>query len=375
MNARIQVGTTIWVGNVEMHVRASDWFKHQHHKDTAYNNVILHVVYELDMELETEKIPCLHLQKRIAPKLLYQYQQLIENEYWIPCEARFHTISDLTKTLWLERLLVERLERKTQVIEQILVNSKNDWEETFYQFLARSFGLKVNTEPFEWLAQRTPLRLLLKHQHQLLQLEALLFGQAGFLEKEYADDYPRQLQQEYHFLKHKYKLNELSPTVWKFMRLRPPNFPTLRIAQLAMLIFQSKHLFSKVLETTNYEDFKTLFRVHPSDYWYTHYTFDKSSKPCSKKLGKNTVDLLLINTIAPFLFLYGSQRGITAVRDRAIQLLEQIPPEKNSIIEGWQHLNLPSTSAYHSQALIQLKNEYCTPKRCLTCAIGHALLR
>ena len=377
LNARILIGTTLWIGNVEMHINTSDWYKHQHHKDKAYENVILHVVYQDDTpeDAKADNIPRLELQHRIAPKMVYSYQQLLDNTHWIPCQARFHEISALTKTLWLERLLIERLERKTKSMETVLAANQNNWEEVFYQFLARSFGLQVNAEPFEWLAQKTPLKLLLKHKDQLFQIEALLFGQSGLLEKEYTDEYPRQLKQEYQFLKHKYQLQPLSSTVWKFMRLHPPNFPTIRLAQLAKLIYQSNHLFSTILKAQSYQTIQQLFQVQPSDYWLTHYTFDKLADMRKKPLGKQTIDLLIINTIAPFLFLYGIQRAIPSMKDTAIQLLERTPPEKNNITKQWQTLNIPNASAYESQALIQLKKEYCDPKRCLECTIGHALLR
>jgi hypothetical protein len=378
LNAKLQIGETVWAGNVEMHLRSSDWRLHQHSSDPAYESVILHVVFEEDEGVfrnSGERLPCLEMKKRIPPNLIQTYQVLLHNQYWIPCQHQLHAVTVVTKNLWLDRLLVERLEQKIQAIAVILSRNQNNWEETFYQVLARNFGVKINAEPFEMLAQATPLLTLTKHKNNLFQIEALLFGQAGLLEVDFEEDYPRQLKTEYQFLKTKFQLSPIPMACWKFLRLRPPNFPTIRIAQFAALIFQSVHLFSKILKTESPAQIEQLFDLQLSDYWLTHYVFDKISKPREKSLGKNTVHLFVINTVAPFLFLYGKEHGDDALKDRAIQLLESVPAEQNHVIEKWRKLGLSPESAYQTQALLQLKNEYCDRQRCLKCAIGSAILK
>jgi len=352
--------------------------QHQHQKDKAYNNVILHVVLEEDQAIHRnsgERIPCLEVKKRIPPKLSKTYQQLQHSAYWIPCQHHFHSVSGLTKNMWLDRLLVERLEQKTVYIAERLQQNTNNWETTFYQILARNFGVKVNADPFELLAKNTPSSLFAKHKTNLFQIEALLFGQAGLLEKDFEDAYPQALKKEYLFLKGKYSLSPIRSESWRFLRMRPANFPTIRLAQFATLIYQSSHLLSKILEIKILKDIEKLFEISLSDYWLTHYVFDKETPKRKKTLGKSTIHLLVINTIAPFLFLYGSQKGIEDYKDLALQLLESIPPEKNSIIRQWEGLGMQPESAYQTQALLQLKNEYCSSHRCLECSIGGAILK
>ncbi len=377
-NAKIKIGDTLWAGNVEMHLNSSDWLQHAHQNDRAYDNVILHVVLEEDIPIKRqsgERIPCLELKSRIPSKLSKQYLKLMANETWIPCQHLFFSVPDPTRNLWLDRMLVERLEQKTELIENALEQNQNDWEKTFYQTLARNFGVKINAEPFELLAKELPLLLLGKHKPDLLALEALLFGQAGMLEEDLKDDYPKRLQKEYRFLQKKYTLQPIQKTSWKFSRLRPANFPTIRIAQFATLIFQSVHLFSKMLAAKNVVEIENMFALQLSNYWQTHYVFDKPSVKRKKTLGKSTIHLLIINTIAPFLFLYGQRKDNTSYKDRALKLLEELPPEKNNIISRWKDLGVKPESAYQTQALLQLKNEHCKKKKCLECGIGNAVLK
>lgn len=378
LNARIRIGETTWAGNVEMHLRASEWLRHGHASDKAYENVILHVVLEEDVPIARasgERIPCLEMKTLIAPKLSAKYLELLHSEYWIPCQAQFAQVSEMTRTLWLERLLVERLEQKTAIIAEVLSQNQQHWEETFYQLLARNFGVQVNTEPFELLAKSTPLLLLAKHKNSLMQIEALLFGQAGLLENEFEEDYPKQLKKEYAFLQKKYGLTPIRGESWKFGRLRPASFPTVRIAQFATLIFQSNHLFSKVLAAISVEEIENMLELKLSNYWLTHYRFDKESQKHVKKLGKNMIHLIIINTIAPVLFLYGKWKQEDRYKDRAFALLEQLPPEANQVIEHWKTLGVEPASAYQTQALLQLKKHYCDAKKCLNCAIGNAILQ
>lgn len=378
LNSKMQIGETIWAGNVEIHLKSSDWLAHNHQTDGAYKNVILHVVLEEDRPIfrdSGERIPCLELRKRIPANLSKVYLKLLHSEHWIPCQHHFFKVSEITKNLWLDRMLVERLEQKTEAIEARLDQNKGNWEETFYQFLAKNFGIKVNSQPFEMMAQSLPQVTLSKHRNNLFQIEALLFGQAGLLDKTFEDDYPNRLKKEYDFLRKKHALTPISAVSWKFLRMRPANFPTIRIAQFATLIHQSVHLFSKILECQNVTSIERLFQVKLSDYWLTHYVFDKTSAKRNKTLGKNAIHLFVINTIVPFLFLYGKRKGDDAFKDKAFQLLEELKPEKNSIVSKWVELGIEPDSAYQTQALIQLKNVYCTEKKCLDCAIGNSILR
>jgi hypothetical protein len=307
---------------------------------------------------------------------LHTYEQLLHNQAWIPCASLFPTVPSIIRLNWLDRLLVERLEQKTSAIAQLLSESENHWEAAFYHSLARNFGLKVNAEPFEALARSLPLTVPGRHKNDLLQLEALLFGQAGMLENVvFTEAYPQQLQQEYQHLKNKYSLVPLAVHQWKFARLRPANFPTVRIAQFAALIHQSAHLFSKVLETMEIRALFHLFEVAPGSYWDTHYQLDKASIKREKRLSRDFTELLVINTIAPFLFHYGKAKDDEEYQKRAFYLLEQLPAEENTIVEGWKALDLVCRNAYQSQSAIHLKTRYCDPKRCLSCAIGNALLK
>lgn len=378
LNARIRIGTTLWAGNVEMHLQASDWIHHRHGEDRSYDNVILHVVLQEDRLIyhpNGERIPCLELKKRIPNKISKVYKSLLNSEYWIPCQHQFFRVEQTVKDFWLDRLLVERLESKTDRIVHYLSVNNNDWELTFYQLLARGFGVRVNADAFEQLARSIPLHTLHQYKNRLFQLEALLFGQAGMLDNDFQDEYPKKLQREYQFLSHKHQLNPIPGHQWKFLRMRPANFPTVRIAQFAMLIHQSSHLFSKMLAARSAVEIEHMFALKISNYWQDHYTFDKSSTTRRKSLGKTAIHLLIINTLAPFLFLYGKWRQEERFKDRALQLLEELPAEKNHIIDQWAALGMKISSAYQSQALLELKTNYCDQKACLKCAIGSTLLK
>jgi len=379
-NARIRIGETTWAGSVEIHKKSSDWLAHNHQEDAAYQNTILHVVYQHDKEIYRntgEAIPTLELKARIPQKYIKRYWVLLNNDNWVPCAAQLSSVLDLSARLWMwmDRLVVERLERKTKDIEDELKQTDKNWEETFYRFLARSFGVKQNTEPFEALARSLPLLILSKHKQDLFQLEALLLGQAGFLEEEMKEPYPQKLRKEYQFLQQKYELVPLLASSWKFGRMRPANFPSIRLAQFAVLVKQSNHLFSKILDEENIEALRAMFQLQLEGYWKTHYRLDEPSPERNKSIGKGTIDLFLINTVVPFLFAYGRYRGLDKYKERAIRLLEELKPEQNSIIENWKKLGIAADSAFGSQALIQLKKEYCDSKRCLDCSLGHRILQ
>ena len=378
INARIEIGKTLWAGNVEMHLNSSDWTAHNHQSNPAYDNVILHVVLDEDEKISRKngsKIPCLELKKRISSKLSKVYQEFLQNEYWIPCQHHFYEVGNMTKVLWLDRLLVERIECKTITIEDLLKGNTNNWESAFYQAIAKNFGIKVNAEPFERLARTLPLSILAKHKNDLFQIEALLFGQSGLLDDDFGDEYPNRLKDEYQFLQKKYQLTPMEKTSWRFLRMRPANFPTIRIAQFAQLIFQSNHLFSKVLAAKNVREIQNMFELKLSNYWQVHYVFDKKSVKRKKSLCKNAIHLFIINTITPFLFLYGNRKSDEGYMNRAFQLIEEVPAEKNNIITKWEELGIIPKSAYETQALLQLKNEYCDKMRCLECSIGCGILK
>ena len=377
-NARIRLDGTLWAGNVEIHLNASDWLAHRHDHDPAYENVVLHVVLDEDQRLRRpngEALPCFTLRRRIPPQLLEKYLRLDHERAWIPCEKVYPEVPEIVRHNWLDRLLVERLEEKTGLVAQVVEASGRHWEEAFYRLLARNFGIKVNVEPFEALARSLPLRLLAKHKDHLFQLEALLFGQAGFLSESFDDAYPRELAREYRFLQHKYGLTPLAAGQWKFFRLRPAGFPTVRLAQLAALLHRPDQLFSQLLAAPDTAAAEQLFTANLSDYWLTHFRFDKSAARRMKPLGREFVHLLLINTVAPFLFHYGRAQGRADLQDRALRLLDELPPEANTVVSGWAERGQRAQSAAHTQALLHLKTRYCDAKRCLECAIGNAILR
>jgi hypothetical protein len=378
-DARIRINDTLWAGQVEIHKLASDWERHQHNVDAAYDTVVLHVVYEYDKpiyRLDGSFIPTLELKDRIAPEIIERSANLLDSLEPVACRTQINQVPGFMVNMWLERLVIERLEDKTEAIQRELAFNKNNWESTFYIFLARNFGTPVNAEPFEQLARSLPLLALAKHKNKLLQLEAMLFGQAGFLEGDFKDDYPLLLQREYKILRQKFELTPINAAAWKFGRMRPAAFPTIRIALFAQLIHQSSHLFSKLLETENLQDFQDCFEVKVSNYWLSHYRFeDDTAKRQQKSLGKNTFYNIAINTLVPFLFVYGKSIQDEKYSERALRWLEQIDAEDNVIIKMWKEIGIEAESAYQTQALLQLKKQYCDQKHCLDCAIGNKILR
>jgi hypothetical protein len=378
-NAKVRIGDTLWAGNVEIHLKSSDWLLHQHQNNGAYQNVILHVVLQEDQKIYRqsgdEPIPTLELKDRIPLPLYEKYQQLAFEKAQIPCHAFYQEIPEILRLNWLDRLLIERLEQKTEQIASVLANTDQNWEEAFYIALARNFGLKINALPFELLAKSLSLHILSKYKNSLFQIEALLFGQSGLLDASLTDEYAQRLYKEYLFLAQKHDLKPLNPDLWKFLRLRPVNFPNVRLAQLAQLIFQSVHLFSKILEAKTVRELEHLFDASVSEYWETHYVFDKKSTKRPKNTGKDFVQLLLINTIVPFLFYYGKSKNLPDYQDKALSFLENLPAESNAILDLWAGIGAKPRNAYHTQAFLTLTNQYCKEKRCLECAMGNAILR
>ncbi|HXB42341.1 MAG TPA: DUF2851 family protein [Bacteroidia bacterium] len=377
-NGRIVLGDTEWAGNIEIHKHSSQWELHNHHKDKAYNNVILHIVYEHDKEVFNsmgQPIPTMELKHFIEPGILYKYENLYKNKQEIPCGTLFSQCTDIVKEPWLERMLIERLERKTTLIKELFEFTGHNWDETFYLLLCRNFGFKVNAEPFLQLGRQMPLHTLLKHAGNLQQVEALLFGQSGLLEGEFTDLYTKQLQKEFAFLRHKYQLAPMQNKQWKFLRMRPGNFPTVRIAQMAAFIQNYQHTFSKITEARTVKEVKILFGVSASAFWKTHYTLNEESILQEKKLGDSSVENILINTVCPILFFYGKERKEESLCEKAIEWYRQLKPESNNITKKYEDLSFKSLHAAHSQSLIQLHDSYCSIKKCLQCGIGTYILK
>lgn len=374
-NAKIKIDDTVWVGNVEIHINSSDWYNHNHHTNKAFDNVILQVVINNDKDVfrtNRQLVPTMEL--KFDKRLLSNYEDLLQSKLWIACEKDILKVDSFIINQWIDKLAIERLEEKSNRINELLNQQNGNWENTFYIQLAQNFGFKLNSQPFELLAKSLPLTYLGKHKNNQLQLEAMLFGQAGFLDDDGSDEYYKSLQKEYRFLKAKFNLKPVEKHLWKFLRSRPGNFPTIRIAQFAMLIFKSAALFSKIIESAKIEEIKEFFLVETSDYWKTHYQFNKESVNKTKCLGEDSVDVLIINTIIPFLFVYGKETGNETIKNRALDFLEKIKTEKNSIIQGWSDLGVISNNALTSQALIHLKNNYCNIKNCLNCQIGNQII-
>ena len=376
-NAKIKIEKTVWAGTVELHIKTSDWNRHEHQHDSNYNNVILHVVWENDTT--SNAIPVVELKERIPKLLLQRYTELMNSSAFIACEKSIHTVKDLTWKSWKERLLAERMMRKAEVVNGYLRQNGCHWEETFWWLLARNFGIKVNADAFEAMARSISMNLLSKHKGQVHQLEALLFGQAGLLKKNPGrlgeeDDYLLMLRKEYEFLQNKYKIKPI-PIAMHFLRMRPGNFPTIRLAQLAMLVHGSAHLFSRIKDAGTIKELRTWFDVTANDYWHYHYQFEEISSFKQKRLGASMVDNIIINTVVPVLFAYGNYHSEQKYKDKALRWLEEIDGENNSITKGFLHIGIENKSAYDTQALIELKNEYCDKRRCLDCGVGNYLLK
>jgi hypothetical protein len=373
LNAKIRVSDTLLAGSVELHLKTSQWVQHQHSSDPHYNNVILHVVLENDVMIR-HAIPTLELKGRISGLLLQRYEGLLHAGNFIPCGEAVLDAPDLTWISWKERLMAERLSRKGQLIIDHVKRNNGHWEETFWQLLARNFGARLNADLFEAVAKSLPVKTLGRHKNQVIQLEALLMGQANLLEARFAEAYPFMLKKEYRFYQRKYNLERvhIRPV---FHRMRPAGFPTVRLAQLAMLVHGSAHLFSNVMEQKTVKDVKKLLELTANDYWHYHYRFDEASSFQLKRLGTEMVNNIIINTMVPIMFAYGNYRGEAVTKARAVQWLEELEAENNAITNGFSKLKITGQSAFDSQALIELKTSYCDLRRCLDCSIGNHLLK
>lgn len=376
-NAQITIGNQKWAGNLEIHLKSSDWYLHHHQNDDNYNNVILHVVWEHDSPIfrkDNSEIPVLELKKYVSKEELHKYQSLTSPKSWIFCEKEIKNIDDFLFSNWQERLFFERLERKSQPINQLLQETENDWEAVLFCMLAKNFGLNTNGDAFLKVAKSITFSLIRKEALEVMYLEALLFGQADMIPINVEDNYPKELKSWYDYIALKYKLNKPIIEPIQFFKHRPDNFPTIRLAQLAMLYHLHKNLFSKIIEVNSIQEIYKIFDVSVNDYWKTHYNFDKESPKKEKFLSKSFIDLVIINTIIPIQFAYANSHG-KEISESLIDLLSNISSEKNSIIEKFAIFGIKSKNAFQSQSLLQLKNEYCNNKKCLQCAIGIELLK
>ena len=377
LNAKITIADTTWAGNIEIHVKSSDWRKHNHTTDKNYANTILHVVWENDSDIHHENgslLPTISLQSLVPKLLLDRYTQLMMREAFVPCEDYLPVLDEMKWLAWKERMAIERLQRKSVIVLDLLAEANNHWEEVFWWMLARNFGMKVNADIFESIARSLPVNILAKHKNQIHQLEGLLLGQAGLLEQDFNEDYPQLLKREYNFYQKKYHLKQLSVKPF-FLRMRPANFPTIRLAQLAMLINQSTHLFSKIKETNDVLTVKELLNVTANDYWHYHYRIDEAGEYQPKQLGKQMTENIIINTAVPVLFAYGSFNKEEAIKDKALQWLSELSPEKNTITTKWTSNRVINKNALESQGLLELKNNYCNLRRCIECSVGNAILK
>ncbi len=375
-NARLRIGPTLWAGNVEIHVKASDWYKHGHHTDPAYRNTVLHVVHDDDLAgtpASISGLPVLVLKGHFDENLYDHYRNFMSCRAWIACAGQLRDADPFRTIHWLEGRAIERLERKTLSLRTVLERNEWNWEQSFFEITARAFGARVNADAFERLARSVPLKIIGEQRADLTRLEALLFGQSGMLRGRAGDAYQRELQTIYKEQKKSYRLENLPEGSFRFLRLRPPNFPSLRIAQLATLLYQTPGLFSRALQCQSTPELFKLFSAGCSAYWERHYRFGKSAPTHQGHIGQDSINLILVNAVIPFLFVYGTEKESPDIRDQAFQFLLRLPPEENSIVKNYRSAGLAVSNAMGSQALLELKSKYCDARRCLECGIGHNL--
>ena len=375
-NAKLKLDGVLWIGNIEIHERSSDWFKHGHHADAGYNSVILHIASEIDMEISRsngERIPQIQL---ICPEAVRtNYKELLETDSYPPCYRIIPSLSPFTAHSWMSALQMERFEQKATLLNERLKRCQGNWEDAFFITLARNFGFGLNGDAFETWAHQLPFRAVDKHRNDLFQIEAIFFGQAGILEDSDGDGYYLRLKKEYTYLQHKFGLIPMDASLWRFLRLRPTNFPHIRIAQLACLYHRAYGLLSRIMETETLQGVRDILKGGTSEYWLTHYTFGGSSPSRPKTLSNTSLDLLIINTVVTFLYAYGLHKGNRVLCARAGSFLEELKAENNYITRMWEQYGMKASNAADSQALIQLKKEYCDKKKCLYCRIGYEYLK
>lgn len=376
-NAQIIIGHQKWAGNIEIHIKSSDWYVHHHERDAAYENVILHVVWQHDTEIfrsDNTEIPVLELKQYVDKTTIGNYQSLVSPKSWINCEKQMASIDSFVIKNWQERLFFERLERKSKPIFELLEQTNQDWEAVLFCLLAKNFGLNTNGELFFKMAQSIPFSVIRKESFEMENLEALIFGNAGLLDAEKEDTYFKDLKIRFFYLMHKHQLEKTVLAPLQFFKHRPDNFPTIRLAQLAYLYHKQQNLFSKVSALNSVQQIYGIFEVDTSAYWENHYQFDKESPKKKKKLSSSFIDLLIINTIIPIQFAYAKSQG-KEISEELIALLNEVAAEKNAVIDKFNSFGVLSNSAFDSQSLLQLKNEYCDKSKCLDCAIGMELLK
>ena len=376
-NAQITINNQKWAGNIEIHIKSSDWYVHHHEKDENYDSVILHVVWENDAPIfrkDNSEIPVLELKNIVSKETLHNYLALLAPKSWIYCEREIANIDEFVFKNWQERLFFERLERKSIPVQQLLLETENDWETVLFCMLAKNFGLNTNGELFLKIAKSVPFVIIRKESSEVENLEALLFGRADLFPLNLEDTYSRDLKARFDYLTHKYQLSKIVIEPVQFFKHRPDNFPTIRLAQLAMLYNQQRNLFSQIITIKNLSEFYKLFAISISNYWQTHYQFDKESPKKKKQFSKSFIDLLVINTIIPIQFAYAKSQG-KEVSETIITLLQEVASEKNVIIQKFAGFGVKSKNAFETQSLLQLKNEYCNHCKCLQCAIGIQLLK
>ena len=375
-NAKLKLDGVLWIGNIEIHERSSDWFKHGHHADAGYNSVILHIASEIDTEISRsngERIPQIQL---ICPEAVRtNYKELLETDSYPPCYRIIPSLPPFTAHSWMTALQMERFEQKATLLNERLKRCQGNWEDAFFITLARNFGFGLNGDAFETWAHRLPFRAVDKHRNDLFQREAIFFGQAGILEDSDGDGYYLRLKKEYTYLQHKFGLIPMDASLWRFLRLRPANFPHIRIAQLACLYHRAYGLLSRIMETETLQGVRDILKGGTSEYWLTHYTFGGSSPSRPKTLSNTSLDLLIINTVVTFLYAYGLHKGNRVLCARAGSFLEELKAENNYITRMWEQCGMKASNAADSQALIQLKKEYCDKKKCLYCRIGYEYLK
>jgi hypothetical protein len=372
LDAKIYIDEILLAGSVELHLKSSDWLRHRHSNDIRYSNVILHVVWEHD-GTTIPFVQVLELKGRVARSMLEIYHKLMIKEIQLPCIPMLHHVDEIIWTSWKERLVANRLEYRIADITKRIMHCSGSLEEAFWQTLARSWGMPLNADMFESMASSLPVSLLSRHRYRFHQVEALLFGQAGLLNEEFSNPYPIMLKKEYLFLKGKYNLNHVDGSL-RFLRMRPPEFPTIRLAQLAMLIHQSGFFVSEIKEMESVNDIVNLLQVTANDFWHNHYTFKQESVHIPKKVGKETIQRVMINAVIPFLFYCAKEERNEKLRQRVIGWLFELPPEKNRYITEWSRAGVGSQHAFDTQSLLELRKNFCEQKRCLECALGNALL-
>ena len=376
---KLKIEGTLWIGNAELHIKSSDWMIHGHDKDPAYDSVVLHVVYDDDLKIlrrDGSVLPVLVLKNLFSDRLFSNCQNLIDNLNAFPCEKQIRHVDPVVIENVISRSIVSRYEYKSAEVMDKLSELKGNWNETFYYYLARNFGFKVNAVPFEMLATSLSQKIFARYKNNPLQIEAMIFGQAGFLSDELLDEYPKKLLSEYIFLKKKYGLQPINISLWKFLRMRPQNFPTIRLAQFAAMIVSSNHLFSKILEIPNLKEISRLFENLPVNaYWKHHYHFKKlAADEVSLQIGRRSVHNIIINTVCIFLFTYGKYTDQQIYVDRSFAFLNELPSENNIYVNQYVKSGVRSDSALTSQALLQLNKFYCSQKKCLNCGIGIKIL-